>query len=84
MCCRLISGGDSGGQADRFGHRDGRVVGAVQFMQRLGRLVPRIHTPRGRDFVVGDSFVVFAGDIDSENLTESDKKMKVRSEDDIV
>ena len=48
MCCRLISGGDSGGEADRFGHRDGRVVGAVQFMQRLGRLVPRIHTPRGR------------------------------------
>ena len=34
--------------------------------------------------MVGDSFVVFAGDIDSENLTESDKKMKVRSEDDIV
>ena len=34
----------------------------------------------GSDFVVGDSLVVFAGDIDSENLTEMDKKMNVRSE----
>jgi hypothetical protein len=34
----------------------------------------------GGDFVVDESLVVFADDVDSEYLTESDKKMKVRSE----
>jgi hypothetical protein len=34
----------------------------------------------GGDFVVDDSLVVFADDVDSEYLTKSDMKMNVRSE----
>jgi hypothetical protein len=46
---------------------------------QLGHLVEYAHNACD-NFVVDDSLAVFTDDVDSEFLTKSDKKMKVRSE----